>query len=338
MEQADHSGGLLAGIGRRLVSSQQVDTGVADTPIVYSYAKAGRTIARLGLLDGDESPADGDVDRVVRSIAQSAGARATVIFEAFVRYAEQPCGKRPFCGKCDLSDLCKHYAGRPPTLKDLPEDQRPRERMAEAGPDALNDAELLAILIGSGRREVSAVDLSQRLLNQFGGLRGLSERAIAELCSVEGIGLAKATRILAGLCLARRLSSEFLKRGVSFRGSQQVFDYFHPKLRSEKQEKFLAVLLDAKNRIIRWVQISSGGLTGSAVNPRDVLRHALVESASAVIFVHNHPSGDPAPSRDDLAVTQRLVKAGEIMGIRVLDHVIIGDETYTSLADQGQMR
>ena len=166
----------------------------------------------------------------------------------------------------------------------------------------------------------------------------MSERATTELCSVAGIGPAKASQVLAALSLARRLTADTLKKGTSFQGSEQVFEHLYPKLRSEKQEKFLALLLDAKNRVLRVAEISTGGLTGSAVKPRDVFRPALTEAASAVIFIHNHPSGDPTPSRDDLTVTRRLVQAGELLGLRVLDHIIIGEEGYRSLADEGKMK
>ena len=225
-----------------------------------------------------------------------------------------------------------------PSIKQLPEDQRPRERLIQHGPDALTDAELLGIIIRDGTPRETAVDLGQRLLSRFGGVRGLAGRRVAELCGVDGIGPAKASQTLAALALARRLGAETLKKGMPLQGSRQVFDYFYPRLRAEKQERFLCVLLDAKNRVLRDVEISSGGLTGSAVPPRDVLRHAVSESASAMIFVHNHPSGDPTPSADDLALTRRLTQAGELVGVRVLDHVIIGEEGYISLADQGKMR
>ena len=228
-------------------------------------------------------------------------------------------------------------SNRRPTIKDLPEDQRPRERLAQFGPDALTDAELLAIIIRDGTRKESAIQLAQRLLTSFGGVRGMANRAVTELCEADGIGPAKACQMLAALALSRRLAEERLSKGVAFSKSHQVFRHFYSRLRGERQERFLCLLLDAKNRILREVTISTGGLTGSSVNPRDVFRHAITESASAVVFVHNHPSGDPTPSDSDIALTRRLKQAGELLGIRVLDHVIIGEEGFVSLADEGRM-
>lgn len=224
-----------------------------------------------------------------------------------------------------------------PTIKDMPEDQRPRERLAQFGPDALADAELLAIIIRDGTRKESAIQLAQRLLTTFGGVRGMADRTVTELCEADGIGPAKSCQMLAALALSRRLAEERLSKGVAFESSHQVHRHFFPRLRGERQERFLCLLLDSKNRILREVTISTGGLTGSSVNPRDVFRHAVTESASAVIFVHNHPSGDPTPSQNDLSLTGRLKEAGQLLGIRVLDHIIIGEEGYVSLADEGRM-
>lgn len=226
---------------------------------------------------------------------------------------------------------------RGPTIKELPEDQRPRERLERSGPDALSEAELLAIVIRSGTRHESALSLAQRLLARFGGVRGIADRSVAQLCEAQGIGPAKACQILAALAMARRLGGDTLKKGESFTGSGQVYEHFFPRLRGEKQERFICVLLDAKNRILREVTVSSGGLTSSAVNPRDVFRHAVTESASAIILVHNHPSGDPTPSAADMELTRRLKKAGDLMAIRVLDHVVVAEEGYVSLADEGRM-
>lgn len=223
------------------------------------------------------------------------------------------------------------------TLKQLPPDERPRERLLAKGPAVLTDAELLAIIIRDGTRKESALDLARRLILASGNLRALSERTIAELCELPGIGPARAAQIKAALALAGRLDGAALKRGESFTGSSSVYEHFHPRLRYEKQEFFLAVLLDTKNRVQREVEISKGGLSAAMVNPRDVLKEALREAASAMIVVHNHPSGDPSPSRDDLDLTRRLKEACEITGIRFLDHVIIGDGRYVSLADEGRL-
>lgn len=209
---------------------------------------------------------------------------------------------------------------------------RPRERFLRNGQDALSDAELLALVLGerAGRRR-SARELAERLIEDAGSLRGLGRLSVSELSRTRGIGPAAAIRVLASLALAHRYAAEDLEPGMSFRSSRDLFSYFHSKLRDRKREEFLAVLLDGKNRFLREVGISVGSLTASIVHPREVFLPAIRESAGAVVLVHNHPSGDPTPSPEDLEVTRRLVDAGEILGIRVLDHLIIGERSYTSL-------
>lgn len=223
------------------------------------------------------------------------------------------------------------------TLKQIPPDERPRERLLQRGADALTDAELLAIIIRDGTRKESALDLARRLLAMFGSLRELRERAASELCTVKGIGPARAAQIKAALALANRLGEKKLKKGTAFTNSKAVFDHFYERLRFLKQEQFLCVLLDMKNRILKDVQISAGGLDAALIQPRDILRPAVTEAAAAIILVHNHPSGNPKPSPDDIQVTRRLKDACDAAGIRLLDHVVIGEEGYVSLADTGRI-
>lgn len=223
------------------------------------------------------------------------------------------------------------------TLKELPPDERPRERLLDKGAGALTDAELLAIIIRDGTPRESALDLARRLLKMFGTLRELRGKSPTELCEVNGIGPARAAQVLAALALADRIGEHKLAKGSTFTNSKMVFQHFYPKLRYEKQECFLCVLLDIKNRVLREVEISTGGLNAAIIQPRDILRAAVVESAAGVILVHNHPSGDPTPSADDLNVTRHVKEACRVAGIRLLDHVIIGEEGYVSLADKGEM-
>jgi len=223
------------------------------------------------------------------------------------------------------------------TLKELPPDERPRERLLAKGAGALTDAELLAIIIRDGTRKESALDIGRRLLKMFGTLRNLRERSAAELCLVKGIGPARAAQILAALNLASRMGEKKLEKGSGFTGSEAVFKHFHPQLRFLKQERFLCLLLDTKNRVMKEVVISTGGLNAALMNPRDVLRAAVAEAASAIILIHNHPSGDPKPSADDRHVTRRIKEACDLTGIRMLDHIIIGEEGYRSLADEGEL-
>ena len=223
------------------------------------------------------------------------------------------------------------------TLKELPPDERPRERLLQHGAHALTDAELLAIIIRDGTRKESAIDLARRLLKEFGGLRDLRSRSPAELATVNGIGPARAAQVLAALALAHRLGERPLTKGEGFTNSRMVFDHFYDRLRYEKREVFLCVLLDAKNRVLREVNISTGGLSAAMIQPRDILRSALAESASGIILVHNHPSGDPRPSLDDIEATRRIKEACDLMQLRLLDHVVIGEEGYRSLADEGHL-
>jgi len=223
------------------------------------------------------------------------------------------------------------------TLKELPPEERPRERLLQRGPDALTEAELLAIVIRDGTREESALDLARRLVKMSGGLRGLSQMSIAELCRVKGIGPARAAQVKAALSLARRLGAQTLRPGQRFTCAQDVYDHFHPALRYLKKERFLCVLLDVKNRVIREEVISEGGLTAAMLDPKELLRAAVAASAAAMIVVHNHPSGDPQPSRDDLQVTRRIREVCNLAGIRLLDHVVIGEEGFVSLAETGRM-
>jgi len=225
----------------------------------------------------------------------------------------------------------------PNNISQWPESERPREQLFRAGPGALSDAQLLAILLRSGRQESSAVQVAIDLLHQLGGLQALANRGIDELCCVSGIGPAKAAQILAGIELGKRVLSTPLASGTRVGNSQDLFRHFYPLLRDRRKEVFKVVLLDAKHAVIRDVTVSEGSLTASIVHPREVFNHAVKESAAAVIFLHNHPSGDPEPSAEDRTLTHRLRAAGEILGIRVLDHVVLGDGRYFSFADEGLM-
>ncbi|MCW8860576.1 MAG: DNA repair protein RadC [Deltaproteobacteria bacterium] len=224
-------------------------------------------------------------------------------------------------------------------IKDWPADERPREKLLASGADKLTDAELLALIIrtGDSSSQSSAVDLARGLLSRFGSLRQLAAASISELCQQPGIGPAKAAEIQALFQIARRFGDNRLQPGQPYRSSQDAFLHFHERLCDYRKEVFLALLLDSKNRLIREVQISEGSLNASIVHPREVFAPVLKESAAAILFIHNHPSGDPTPSREDIDITKRLKNVGDIMGVRVLDHIIIGNGDYVSLADRGMM-
>ncbi|MDO3378411.1 RadC family protein [Geoalkalibacter halelectricus] len=222
-------------------------------------------------------------------------------------------------------------------IKDWPEEERPREKLLARGAEALSDAELLALILrtGDATTRTSALDHARLLLARFGGLRQLAAASIAELCLIKGIGPAKAVEIQAVFQIARRFADARLRPGDRFTSSEEVFRSYHERLRDHKREVFYTLLLDSKNRLIREVPISEGSLTASIVHPREVFAPVIRESASAVLFVHNHPSGDPTPSREDLDITRRLKDVGELVGVRVLDHIVVGDGRYVSFADRG---
>ncbi len=222
-------------------------------------------------------------------------------------------------------------------IKDWPEAERPREKMQKSGSDSLSDAELLALILRSGDHASgqSAIDLGRNMLQTFGDLRKLSSATFSEICSVKGAGPAKAASVLAALALGKRINTDRLENLERFTTPSQIFNHFHYRFRDRRREYFIALLLDGKNRIMLEEQVSEGSLNQSIVHPREVFSRAVKESAAAVILVHNHPSGDPAPSREDREITRRLKEAGDLLGIRVLDHIIIGDGTYFSFVEQG---
>lgn len=212
---------------------------------------------------------------------------------------------------------------------------RPRERLVDRGPAALAPAELLALLLGTGVRGESAHELSARLLQRAGGMRALAQRSIDELSRERGIGLARASRLVAAFEIGRRVAQGCATRGIPIRGGGDVYRLLGPRLRDYKKEVFIALLLDGRHRLLREERVSEGSLTASIVHPREVFGPAIREAAAAVVVAHNHPSGDPAPSREDLAVTARLLEVGQLVGIDLLDHVVIGDPGYVSLRERG---
>ncbi len=219
-----------------------------------------------------------------------------------------------------------------------PATERPRERLLAKGPEILSDAQLLAILLRTGRRDSSAVQVAMELLHRVGGLASLARSGIEELCTVPGIGPAKVAQLKAALELGKRAMAIPISTGTKISSSSDVFRHFHPLVRDLKHEIFKVILLDAKNTVMKEVTVSEGSLTLSIVHPREVFALAVRESAAGVIFLHNHPSGDPTPSTEDRRLTDRLVAAGEVLGIRVLDHMVIGDGRYVSFADEGWIK
>lgn len=220
-------------------------------------------------------------------------------------------------------------------IKNWPAEERPREKLIRRGAEGLSDGELLAIIMRIGNKRGSAVDIARELLTIFGGLGSLINLSMAELCSIEGIGPAKAAQIKAALELGRRTLSEPLSTEIKVVSGKAIYSHYYPYLKNLKKEIFKVILLDGKNKIIRDVTVSEGGLNLNIVHPREVFNPAIRDSALSIIALHNHPSGDPTPSLEDIELTKRLVSAGNILGIRLLDHIIIGDGRFVSLLDKG---
>lgn len=220
-------------------------------------------------------------------------------------------------------------------IKAWPEEDRPREKLLQHGAHSLSDAELLAVVLRHGGPGLSAVDLGRTVLTQFGNLRGLGGAVLGELQQLPGVGPAKAAQLLALVELCKRYGERQWQAGEPFRDPADVYAHFRERLASEKREYFYAILLDNRHRKIRDVRVSQGSLTTTIVCPRDVFEPVVREAAAAVVFVHNHPSGDPTPSPEDVAITRRLRQVGEIMGVRVLDHIVIGHGCYVSFARDG---
>lgn len=220
-------------------------------------------------------------------------------------------------------------------INQWPADERPRERLITRGGSALSDAQLLAILLRTGSGDQGVMDLALSLINKFGTLSKIDNATQADLSRLKGIGTAKIAQLKAAFELGGRLMAESRDDKPFFTTSSAVYTRFAPAFKNMQKELFLCLLLDAKNRLIKEIRVSEGTLTNSLMHPREAFKEAVRESAAAVIFVHNHPSGDPAPSREDIAVTERLNKTGEVLGITMLDHIIIGDGSYVSLKEKG---
>jgi DNA repair protein RadC len=222
------------------------------------------------------------------------------------------------------------------TIHDLPVAERPRERLQQFGVEALSAQEILALILGRGIAGESVTVTAQRLLNRFDGIKGLADATVEELSQVKGIGLAKAAQIKAAFELGKRLES-YLGAGKQpvLTNTAEVVSLVQGRLRGKKKEHFLALLLDTRGQLIRIAEVSVGSLDSSIVHPREVFKEAISASAASVIFVHNHPSGDTEPSKDDIGLTKRLAEAGEIMGIDVLDHIIVCDRSYLSMKARG---
>jgi DNA repair protein RadC len=218
---------------------------------------------------------------------------------------------------------------------ELSTSNKPRERLLSQGGAALSDAELIATLLGTGTRGASALDVAREVMATYGDLSSLGRAEVSDLAMLRGLGPARACALAAALEIGRRAQAPRGERHA-VRASADVFAWYRPRLSHLTNEVFHVMCLDAKHRLLRDARIVEGGLTTCSVLPREAFAPALRVGAAAVIFVHNHPSGDPTPSADDLALTARLKAAGLVLGVKTLDHVIVGEGRYVSLVDEGQ--
>ncbi|WP_285765865.1 DNA repair protein RadC [Peribacillus sp. SI8-4] len=222
-------------------------------------------------------------------------------------------------------------------IRDYPKEERPRERFLQDGPQSLSNQELLALLLRTGTRDESVLQLAGRLINSVKGLRLLKEASVEELTGIKGIGEAKAIHILASVELGRRMNQLNDQDRYVIRSPEDGANYCMEDMRFLSQEHFVCLYLNTKNQVLQKTTIFIGSLNASIVHPREVFKEAFKRSAASIICLHNHPSGDPTPSREDIEVTKRLVECGRIIGIEVLDHIIIGEHKYVSLKEKGYL-
>jgi DNA repair protein RadC len=223
------------------------------------------------------------------------------------------------------------------TVNDLPRQERPRERLRKFGSQALSAQELLALVIGRGVSGKSVISIAQELMTTFGSVKGVSEATIEELAGIKGIGEAKAAQLRASFELGKRqeLEKESWYDGYDIKDPQGVVRVIRASIRDKAKEHFKLIILNTRNRITAITNVSTGTLSASLVHPREVFKDAIRHSASSVVLAHNHPSGDPEPSEEDLRITRRLIDAGKIIGIDVLDHIIIGKNSFSSFKERG---
>jgi len=307
-------------------------------------------IASVGALAGIQTAVSGTVRRgVEQAIAESRADDIVLIFGSFYVVGEaipvvDAIGAERRGVVYPVADTTADEA--PPqqpkepsmnhlTVREWSPNEQPRERLASFGPAALSDAELLAILLRTGTRGSNVVQMARTLLERYGGLTRLSERDYRELEATPGMGAAKGASLAALFELARRIGIPDVGERPAMTGPEDVARMYIPKLRGVKKEQFHVVVLDTSNRVVRTEKVSEGNLNSSIVHPREVFRAAIIEHAAAIIGLHNHPSGNPTPSREDIAITRQLVEAGGVIGIPLHDHIIIAGEEYVSMAEKG---
>ena len=220
------------------------------------------------------------------------------------------------------------------TIKEISKNDRPMEKLYNYGKEVLSDSELLAIILGSGHKNKNAIFLADELLKVYFKDKNLLFASIDQLMEINGIGLSKASRIIAALELGKRLSKQETMNNISLTSPDSVANYLFDHFRDSYREEFLILILDTKNKIKASKTVSIGSINQTLVHPREVFRFAITNNANSIILSHNHPSGDPSPSHEDILITKRLQEAGKLIGIKVLDHIIIGHDRYISLREK----
>jgi DNA repair protein RadC len=223
-------------------------------------------------------------------------------------------------------------------IKDLPDAERPRERLVQHGADALKNSELIAILLRTGLKGTSAIQVAEQLLHRFGTLDTLSRATLADLCKVKGIGRDKAIALKSAFTLARRMAAELKPEGTVLDNPEAIADLLREENRTYEVENFQVVLLNTRRKLIRVENITQGTLDTLLIHPREVFKCAISANASAIVLVHNHPSGDPTPSEADIKVTRDLIRAGQLLKIDILDHIILGRRTHERSKDYASLR
>ena len=221
------------------------------------------------------------------------------------------------------------------TIHDLPRQERPRERLQKFGAEALSAQELLALVIGRGIPKKSVMNIAQELLARFGNVKAIGQATIEELSQIKGIGLAKAAQIKASFELGRREELEPELKNFDIKDPESVVKAIRASIKDKAKEHFKLILLNPRNKIIGISTISIGTLNASLVHPREVFKDAIMHTAASVVLAHNHPSGDPEPSEDDITITKRLIEAGKILGVEVIDHIIVGKNGFFSFKEKG---
>ncbi|MBI1785538.1 DNA repair protein RadC, partial [Candidatus Sumerlaeota bacterium] len=330
-----------------------------DRPVIVPDSPIRTFFWRLGMIESRQ-PGDADAARAAACIEKTLQLTGLPVDELrlLIAWHTGPlrgyeggnrCGKKPDCAECPFAPGCLwarfRERGVPPARRDNPAAPESdsssgidsvKERFDSQGAESLADAELLALFLQS-TSEGGALKLADLLLQKFDGIKGMMAAAPAEFKGIKGVGEARARQIQAALELGRRLAENPLRPGDPVDCSNDIWLAYRSRYRHTPQEHLILILLDTRNRVIEAKLVSKGTLSGSPAHPREVFKRAVQQSASGVILMHNHPSGDPTPSSDDFAVTKQLAEAGRILGIRVLDHIILGDKTYYSFKDEGKM-